>query len=174
MSSFRVISECEECLAQIPKQPPVSVESSDQKRERRDYWDIDEFKTIYQDEFIKITWNPLYKQPSFTVFSSPNVVEGISSDTSWLVRGGFSIMNQSHNGTFAFQYLVVKDLEYFFSSSTGNSGDIDTNFDVALNWNRCKLWLSSVYEDFPYYDLRIYVNSNRGVLDIKIYDARDP
>ena len=122
-------------------------------------FDIRDFKSIYEDEFIELIWNPLYDQPQFKILKNSNN----------FVRGGYEILNFKENSIFTFQFENNND-EYFFSSNDGTSININTGYNFISNWNRSKLWLSSVFDiDFPYYNISINNNSHNAVAIIEKY-----
>lgn len=123
-------------------------------------FDIRDFKSIYEDEFIELIWNPLYDQPQFKILKNSNN----------FVRGGYKILNFKENSIFTFQFENNNNDEYFFSSNDGTSININTGYNFISNWNRSKLWLSSVFDiDFPYYNISINNNSFNAVAIIEKY-----
>jgi hypothetical protein len=123
-------------------------------------FDISDFNSIYKDEFIELTWNPLYKQLQFKIFKNHNN----------FVRGGYNILNSLESSVFNFQFENNNNDEYFFSSSDGNVNNMNTSYNFISNWNRALLWLSSVFDNyFPYYNITINSNSSNAVAIIEKY-----
>ena len=123
-------------------------------------FDISDFNSIYKDEFIELTWNPLYKQLQFKIFKNYNN----------FVRGGYNILNSLESSVFNFQFENNNNDEYFFSSSDGNLNNMNTSYNFISNWNRALLWLSAVFDnDFPYYNITINSNSTNAVAIIEKY-----
>lgn len=123
-------------------------------------FDISDFNSIYTDEFIELTWNPLYHQLQFKILKNYNN----------FVRGGYNILNSDQSSVFNFQFENNNDNEYFFSSTDGSASNINISYNFIVNWNRAILWLSSVFDiDFPYYNININSNSNNAVAKIEKY-----
>lgn len=122
----------------------------------RNTFSLDTYGTIYDGDHIKISWNPLYKQPQFIIKHASN------ND---FIRGGFRMLNQDRNNTTTFQYSYTNNNEYFFGSTDGTVENIDTEYNFINNWNKAELWLSSVLiSTFPYYNIYIDSNSNKGFI----------
>lgn len=123
----------------------------------RNTFSLDTYGVIYNGDHIQISWNPLYKQPQFTIKNS------IQNDS---IRGGFKMLNQIRNNTITFQYSYNNN-EYFFGSTDGTAENIDIEYNFINNWNKAELWLSSVFNtSFPYFNIYIDTNSNKGHISI--------
>lgn len=127
-------------------------------------YDISDFQTIYRDKFIELVWNPIHKQPYFKIHTNYNN----------MVRGGYEILNSEQTGVTSFQYEHDYTSSYYFSSSDGTEENINAEYRFIGNWNRAKLWLSSVWDkNFPYYDITISSNSNKVIATIIKTDVDD-
>ena len=119
---------------------------------------LDTYGIIYNGDHIQIIWNPLFNQPQFII------KHGIENDS---IRGGITMLNQLRNNTLTFQYNYTKNNEYFFASSDGSEGNKDTEYDFISNWNKAKLWLSSVLDNtYPYFNIHIDTNSTKGFITV--------
>lgn len=122
-----------------------------------------DFSSIYSDRFIQLIWNAVRKQPIFKIKKN---------DGNW-VTGGCTLLNSSVNSINSFRFENNNTTEYFFSTSKGtapsSSEDDKFEFGDSFNqWNRSKIWLSSLFDDhFPYYDIDINTISSNGYLVVK-------
>lgn len=108
--------------------------------------DIDSSSNFFTDKYINLSWDPVNKQMVFNIFNEHTV------------RGGYTIFNSRKNATKIFQYLALKQNNYYFAER----GIVNQAYSFNVNWNRCNLWISSVFDEtFPYYDITVRNNSNK-------------
>jgi len=135
----------------------------DTNKDRLIHFITTDFKTIYADRFIELIWNAVYKQLIFKIKKN---------NGNW-VTGGCSLMNSLVNSINSFRIKNNNTEEYFFSTSKGtapsSSEDDKFEFGDSFNqWNRAKLWLSSLFDDqFPYYDIELNTISSNAYIVIK-------
>ena len=157
MNGFRIYTDFDRI--------PIVVDNSKTVR-----FDKGDFRTIFRDRYIEITWNPLWNQPTFKIIRNYKR----------FVRGGYEILNNEETGVMSFQYKQDDNdtednrKEYYFGSKTGEAADINMAYSFIGNWNRAKLWLASLFDkDFPYYDISLTANSNKMVAVITKTDLDD-
>lgn len=151
---------CNSTILPAPEPEPEPEPEENTVIKKEYFWDIESFENIYEDDRIKIIWNPLYK---LLQWCSKELI---------ILRGGTNINNGVFSGLITFQ-AEVDDItkEYFFASEDAELDNIDINFAADLNWNRIDAWITSVYENFPYYELKIRINSNRCIMTIEKYES---
>jgi len=120
-------------------------------------FDLMEYTSLYKDNFIEIIWNPLYQQPQFKLFSNNGNY----------IRGSHKILNSNQSeDIITFQFLTENNVEYYFSTD-GTEENLSNNHIFIENWNKAKIWLSSVFDiNFPYYSIKISSSSNLGFIKV--------
>lgn len=146
--------------------PDVPVDANKNK-DRLLLFNTSDFSSMYSDEFIELIWNAVQKQPIFK----------IKKNNGNYVTGGCTLMNSSINSINSFRFENNNTTEYFFSTPNGavpspsENDDNNSKFefgDSFNQWNRAKLWLSSLFDDqFPYYDIEINTISFNGYIVVK-------
>ena len=102
---------------------------------------INTFKTIYEDLYIKCVWNPIHKQLLFYVFYNH-----------YVIRGTNELINSNGNNTSAFQLTPVIDSSYYFHAD-GVTTDSVFSFDTS--WNKSEIRFTSISsEKMPFYTIK--------------------
>lgn len=120
---------------------------------------LDSYTTIYNGLYLKIIWNPLYKQPQFslnTKLNHPTII------------GGFKLLNDEQNSTTIFSFNYIQNTEYYFSSFDGTLNNMDTDYNLNNNWNKTTIWINSHDSRFQHHNIELFSTGNKGYYNITI------
>jgi|SaaInlV_165m_DNA_3_1040750.scaffolds.fasta_scaffold00450_11 hypothetical protein len=101
---------------------------------------INTFKIIFEDQYVKIFWNPIVKQIQVSFKIDDLVIRGINE-----------LINIKGNNTIAFQLTPIIDNDHYLTDSGSN---LDTSFSYNTIWNTGIIKFTSIGAvKLPYYSI---------------------
>jgi len=103
---------------------------------------INTFKTIFEDQYLKLFWNPIFKQIQLSVKLDDLIIRGVNE-----------LININGNNTTAFQLSPSMGNEHYLTD-TGQS--LDTTFSYNTSWNTGIIKFTTIGTNkIPFYTITI-------------------
>ena len=135
----------------------------------RGLFDLAEYTTFYEGDYVHLIWNPLYKQCMYVINEAYDSI---------LLAGGVELVNDDHNAMKVFRYNCSSDHIYFFSGITDDSVEdanvcyniVDLDYSFLPEWNKAKLWISTGNKlRFPYHEINITTDVSKAYFKIEVH-----